>query len=62
MKISINLFECMLTLVFIIVGIICILLYNNNYSFNSSVDTVIIIYIVIFVTIRFNKMFKRFKE
>jgi hypothetical protein len=58
MKISINLFECMLTLVFSIVGIICILLYNN-YAFNSSVDTIIIIYIVIYVTIRFNKMFKK---
>ena len=59
MKISIDLFECLLTLIFGIIGIIYILLYNNYYPFNSSVDTVIIIYIVIYITIRFNKMFKK---
>ena len=59
MKIYVDLFECMLTLVFSIVGIIYLLLYNNYYPFNGSVDTVIIIYIVIYVTIRFNKMFKK---
>jgi hypothetical protein len=59
MKISIDLFECMLTLIFSTVGIICILLLSNYITFNSSVDTVIVSYIVIFITIRFNKMFKK---
>ena len=52
MKINIDLFECMLTLIFSTVGIIYILLYNNYYPFNISVDTVIVIYIVIYLSIK----------
>jgi hypothetical protein len=62
MEISIDLFECLLTVVLGIVGIITILIYNNYYPLHNSVETNIIIYIVIYVTIRFNKMFKRIED